>query len=128
MGRRGGTISAVSGDGSAILWQFPTAMPNLSGVAVANNVVYFQSLDGFLYALDSRHGRQLARVQTPICLAPCAFSPVRGQLGLGRVVRRPLRRKSVRVLDIPDGSDSDAAVRAAFVDDRGQIVHSASRP
>lgn len=26
------------------------------------------------------------------------------------------------VLDIPDGSDSDAAVRAAFVDDRAQIV------
>lgn len=26
------------------------------------------------------------------------------------------------VLDIPDGSDSDASVRAAFVDDRGQIV------
>jgi hypothetical protein len=25
------------------------------------------------------------------------------------------------VLDIPDGSDSDAAVQAAFVDDRGQI-------
>ena len=26
------------------------------------------------------------------------------------------------VLDIPEGSDSDAAVQAAFVDDRGQIV------
>lgn len=26
------------------------------------------------------------------------------------------------VLDIPDGRDSDAAVRAAFVDDRGRII------
>ena len=39
-------------------------MPNLSGVAVANRVVYFQSLDGFLYALDARDGSLRAKVQT----------------------------------------------------------------
>ena len=35
--------------------------PNLSGVAVANAVVYFQSMtNGYLYALDERTGAELA--------------------------------------------------------------------
>ena len=60
----GGTLTAVSGDASDLLWRFSTPMPNLSGVAVANRVVYFQSLDGFLYALDARDGSLRAKVQT----------------------------------------------------------------
>jgi hypothetical protein len=51
----GGDLYAVSLDGH-LLWDFPTPGLNLTGVAVGNGVVYFQSLDGYLYALDDRAG------------------------------------------------------------------------
>src|SRR5207244_230334 len=50
----GGDLYAVSLDGKTLLWDFKTPGPNGSGVAIANGVVYFQSLDGTLYALDAR--------------------------------------------------------------------------
>src|SRR5262249_20380294 len=40
--------------GKALLWDFQTPAPNGSGVALANGVVYVQSLDGTLYALDAK--------------------------------------------------------------------------
>lgn len=49
----GGDLYAVSLDGKTLLWDFKTPGPNGSGVAIANGVVYFQSLDGTLYALDA---------------------------------------------------------------------------
>ena len=54
----GGDLYAVSLDGKTLLWDFKTAAPNGSGVAIANGVVYFESLDGTLYALN-------ANVRTP---------------------------------------------------------------
>jgi polyvinyl alcohol dehydrogenase (cytochrome) len=82
----GGSLSAISGDGAAILWQFQTAMPNLSGVAVANHVVYFQSLDGFLYALDGGNGALLSRVQTGGQTGGPAISRGRIYLGTGEIL------------------------------------------
>jgi polyvinyl alcohol dehydrogenase (cytochrome) len=50
----GGDLYAVSLDGKSMLWDFKTPAPNASGVAIANGVVYFQSIDGNLYALDAK--------------------------------------------------------------------------
>lgn len=78
-----GIISAVAGDGSHEIWRFETPFsPNISGVAVANDVVYFQSgLDFSLYALDAKTGQQLARVTTGSLSSGPAIS--RGQIYLG---------------------------------------------
>ena len=61
-----GDLIAIAGDGSRELWRFTTpGSPDLSGVAVANGVIYFQSMtDGNLYALDERTGAELAHVLT----------------------------------------------------------------
>jgi outer membrane protein assembly factor BamB len=50
----GGDLYAVSLDGKTLLWDFKTPSPNGSGVAIANGVVYFESLDGTLYALNAK--------------------------------------------------------------------------
>ena len=80
---RSGSLSAISGDGSRILWHVETEKPNLSGVAVANDVVYFQSLDGFLYALDTSSGALLARERTGGQFGGPAISRGRIYLGTG---------------------------------------------
>src|SRR5262249_3582820 len=63
-----GDLYALAPDGKTLLWDYQTPAPNGSGVAIANGVVYFQSLDGNLYALDehatSASTALLARVQT----------------------------------------------------------------
>jgi hypothetical protein len=63
-----GDLYALAPDGKTLLWDYQTSAPNGSGVAIANGVVYFQSLDGNLYALDehatSASTALLARVQT----------------------------------------------------------------
>jgi polyvinyl alcohol dehydrogenase (cytochrome) len=50
-----GEVIALSGDATKELWRFrtPNGGADLSGVAVANGVVYFASFDGNLYALDA---------------------------------------------------------------------------
>jgi hypothetical protein len=47
----GGDLYALTTTGK-LLWDFKTPAPNGSGVAIANGVVYFQSLDGTLYMLN----------------------------------------------------------------------------
>jgi polyvinyl alcohol dehydrogenase (cytochrome) len=59
-----GGLAAIAGNGMKELWKYTTPLPNLSGVAEANNVVYFQSIDGTFYALDARNGSLLAEVHT----------------------------------------------------------------
>jgi hypothetical protein len=44
------------------MWRIQTAAPNNSGVAVANGVVYFQSEDGTLYAVNAGDGHVLRTV------------------------------------------------------------------
>lgn len=78
---RGGTLSAIAGDGSHSRWRFHTPKPNLSGVAVANGVAYFQSINGLLYALDARNGKRLARVNSGGQMSGPAIS--RGHIYLG---------------------------------------------
>jgi polyvinyl alcohol dehydrogenase (cytochrome) len=73
-----GILTAISGDARSILWQSTTSnMVNLSGVAVANGVVYVASCNpgtgdrlvssGAIFALDERTGAQLAAVPTNAC-------------------------------------------------------------
>jgi polyvinyl alcohol dehydrogenase (cytochrome) len=61
-----GDLFAVSLNGSRRIWDFQTPIsPNITGVAVANGVVYFQSLlNGELFALDEKTGALLAKAVT----------------------------------------------------------------
>jgi polyvinyl alcohol dehydrogenase (cytochrome) len=62
----GGDLFGVTAAGTRRRWDFHTrASPNFTGVAVADGVVYFQSLlDGNLYALDEHSGALLAKTLT----------------------------------------------------------------
>jgi polyvinyl alcohol dehydrogenase (cytochrome) len=78
----GGSLHAISGDGSTELWKFETPTPNLSGVAVANGVVYMQSLfDETLYAVNAQTGALLAAVHSGGQSSGPSIS--RGQIYLG---------------------------------------------
>jgi polyvinyl alcohol dehydrogenase (cytochrome) len=58
-----GDLVAISGDASRELWRFTTpGSPDVSGVAVANGVVYFTSFNSKLYALSAATGAVLAQV------------------------------------------------------------------
>jgi polyvinyl alcohol dehydrogenase (cytochrome) len=62
-----GAVVALKSDASQKLWAYPSFFaPVLSGVAVANGVVYFNAsgLFSILYALDAETGRVLAGVLT----------------------------------------------------------------
>ena len=50
----GGNLYVTSLDGKQLFYDFKTAAPNSSGVAIANGVIYFSSDDGTLYALNER--------------------------------------------------------------------------
>jgi hypothetical protein len=77
-----GILSAVKADGSEELWSIDTDFsPNISGVAVANGVVYFQSMFGMFYALEADSGDVLAEVFTGGQSSGPAVS--RGQIYLG---------------------------------------------
>jgi polyvinyl alcohol dehydrogenase (cytochrome) len=78
-----GDLIAIAGDGSRELWRSTApASPDLSGVAVAGGVVYFQSLfNGNLYALDQGSGKVLAQVA--IGQAASGPSVSRGQIYVG---------------------------------------------
>jgi polyvinyl alcohol dehydrogenase (cytochrome) len=60
-----GDLIAIAGDGSHELWRFTTAQSaDMSGVAVANGVVYFTStFAATLFALDATSGAPLAAVK-----------------------------------------------------------------
>jgi uncharacterized protein (TIGR03118 family) len=80
-----GHLFAIAGDASHVVWQFDTAKPDQSGVALANGVVYFESLDGFLYALDEKTGDLLAKVATGQSDSGPAVSNGHVYLGTGDV-------------------------------------------
>jgi polyvinyl alcohol dehydrogenase (cytochrome) len=89
-----GDLYAISADGKRVLWDFKTAPPNGpngSGVAIANGVVYIQSLDGNLYALDehatSADTALLARIQTGGTWSGPAISHGRVYEGAGDALR-----------------------------------------
>jgi hypothetical protein len=103
-----GIISAVAADGSHELWHFDTPFsPNASGVAVANGVVYFQSMFGTFYALNAQTGAPMAQVLTGSLTSGPAVS--RGQVYLGTgdaaftfLTGAPLGSGSVMALGIPE--------------------------
>lgn len=86
-----GHLVAFSADTLAEAWEFDTpGSPNLSGVAVANGVVYFQSLfDGNLYALDAATGAQLLALPVGPSTSGPAVSKGRVYMGVGDVFFRP---------------------------------------
>jgi polyvinyl alcohol dehydrogenase (cytochrome) len=116
-----GILSAVAADGSHELWHFYTpSSANLSGVAVANGVVYFQSaLDGTFYGLDARTGGLLAEVATGGQSSGPAIS--RGQIYLGTGdtafhfldLTLPLGTGSLMALGLPDRVSRAATGQAA---------------
>jgi hypothetical protein len=119
-----GIIAAVSADGSEELWRFETpGSPNISGVAVANGVVYFQStLNGSLFALDAASGDVLAEVVTGSVTSGPAVS--RGQVYLGTgdaafvyLTGAPLAPASVLALGLPDSFGRAAAAPRISVAD-----------
>lgn len=59
-----GEVIAFTGDTDLELWRFhvPNGGLTLSGVAVANGVVYFSAMDGKLYAVRASNGTALAQV------------------------------------------------------------------
>src|SRR5262249_15559563 len=77
-----GELAAIAPDASRLLWEFPTPSPDQSGVALANGVVYFQSLGGTFYALDEKTGAVLAQLFTGGADSGPAIS--RGQIFLGQ--------------------------------------------
>jgi polyvinyl alcohol dehydrogenase (cytochrome) len=81
-----GDLFAIAGDASHVLWSYHTTSPNLSGVAIANGVVYFQATgDRTLYALDENTGALLAQVITRGANSGPAISNGRIYLGQGNV-------------------------------------------
>lgn len=81
----GGSFFLTSGSGAPLthdghlVWTPGTAM--ISGAAVANGVVYFESYNGNLYALDAATGTPLAEV----AIGAAASGPAveRGQIYAG---------------------------------------------
>jgi polyvinyl alcohol dehydrogenase (cytochrome) len=76
-------ITALSADGTTQLWHFDTpGSPDMSGISVANGVVYFQSVfDGQIRALDEKSGAMLATI--PIGPAISGPSIAGGQVYVG---------------------------------------------
>jgi outer membrane protein assembly factor BamB len=50
----GGDLYAVSLDGKTMLWDFKTPSPAVSGIAIANGMVFFKTFDGMVYVLDAK--------------------------------------------------------------------------
>jgi polyvinyl alcohol dehydrogenase (cytochrome) len=120
-----GILSAVAAVGSHELWHFDTPFsPNLSGVAVANGVVYFQSaFDGTFYALNAKTGTVLAQVVTGGQSSGPAIS--RGQIYLGTgdtafpgfIPILPLGPGSIVALGLDDKHDASGVQAVSQVSD-----------
>jgi len=81
-----GVVAALKSDGSQKLWEFTSLFaPVLSGVAVANGVVYAHTsgLYGTLYAFDAKTGRVLAGVLTSGGISGPSISHGRIYVGTG---------------------------------------------
>jgi polyvinyl alcohol dehydrogenase (cytochrome) len=105
-----GEIIAFTGDAKEELWRFRTSNgPDLSGVAVANEVVYFSSYDGNLYALDTQSGTQLAQIALGAQSSGPAVTDGRVYLGTGNTLGLyglgPLAPATIVALALPDDDD-----------------------
>ncbi|MBW7904970.1 MAG: PQQ-binding-like beta-propeller repeat protein [Phycisphaerae bacterium] len=82
----GGAVFAISPDGTQELWRFDTPGPIIAGTAVANGVVYVQSLDGMFYALDASSGAPLLQADFGGQSSGPSISRGRIYLGTGDVM------------------------------------------
>ena len=57
----GGHLFAINAEGTATLWKVDLAAPVIAGAAVADGVVYLQSIDGQFYGFDAQTGEELIR-------------------------------------------------------------------
>jgi outer membrane protein assembly factor BamB len=83
-----GEVVALNKDASRELWEFPTTVridSVLSGVAVANDVVYFRTsgLSSVLYALDATNGQPLTMMEKPVDGGISGPSVSNGQIYFG---------------------------------------------
>jgi polyvinyl alcohol dehydrogenase (cytochrome) len=81
-----GAVAALKSDASAKVWEFTSWFaPILSGVAVANGVVYFHAsgLLSILYALDATTGQVLAGVLTSGAISGPSVSNGQVYVGTG---------------------------------------------
>jgi outer membrane protein assembly factor BamB len=79
-----GVVAALTGDASKILWQLTFSEgPVFSGVAVANDILYFQvsNIPGSIYAVDSLTGEVLGKL--PVSGGISGPSISRGQVYVG---------------------------------------------
>jgi outer membrane protein assembly factor BamB len=79
----GGALVAIRANGAAELWRFDPGAPIISGVAIANRVVYAQAVNGTFYALDARSGAELTRLNVGGQTSGPAISRGRIYLGAG---------------------------------------------
>jgi outer membrane protein assembly factor BamB len=109
-------LIAINGDASGELWRFKTNGLALSGIAVANGVVYFKpEADPDLYALDMVTGTKLAAV--PVGGSNSGPSVAHGRIfvGLGDA--------------IADGFDAAGGIVALGLDPaRGKVTRPGRRP
>lgn len=82
----GGAVVAISSIGTQQLWRVDTPAPILAGVAVAGDVVYAQSMDGFLYAINAGSGAVLRHLYTGGDASGPSVSRGRVYLGTGAVI------------------------------------------
>ena len=115
----GGDLYALSLTGTE-LWDFKTPAPNGSGVAIANGVVYFQSLDGTLYMLNehatSASDALLATVNTGGQYSAPAVADGHVFLGTGNALAgafSPGLTGSILCLGLPSSETESASAETA---------------
>jgi uncharacterized protein (TIGR03118 family) len=119
-----GHVFAIAGDGSHVVWQFDTATPDQSGVALANGVVYFHSLDGFLYALNEKTGALLAKVATGASDSGPSISNGRLYVGQGDIFRGGSTTVGgITALGLPAAPATGTYVQTNLVSDIPGLAH-----
>jgi polyvinyl alcohol dehydrogenase (cytochrome) len=109
-----GHLFAINKDGSDLLWQADFDAPVIAGVAIANNVVYVQSIDGTFYALHAKTGAELLRLDTGGQSGGPAISRGRVYLGTGDVLTTAVQNPffvpgpgAIVALGLPDRNGHD---------------------
>jgi polyvinyl alcohol dehydrogenase (cytochrome) len=104
----GASLFAISADGTEQLWKFDVDSAILSGVAIANGVVYVQEIDGDFWAVDAETGSALKHLFTGGSASGAAVSRGQIYLGTGNVLAAlfdpfaPLSPGSIVALGLPE--------------------------
>ncbi len=112
----GASLFAISADGTEQLWKFDVDSAILSGVAIANGVVYVQEIDGDFWAVDAETGNALKHLFTGGSASGAAVSRGQIYLGTGNVLAAlfdpfaPLSPGSIVALGLPDPVQVESVV------------------